>query len=564
MKSSITGLHWLIVAGLLMGLFSALTAFSSTEGSLGAAVDSLQGIVEMPRPGEVEPMALRKGDGVNPWESVKTGQQSKVLLRWAGDVWASLGEASAVFLSYTEGARGKAPDIQIIEGIARATSAVNSGSPAAPYSVTTPLVSVEPEEPGRPTDFIVEVYDAATTVISVIEGRVIVRDIPGESSRSWTVPQCSAVYVKQGAKDFDLYKVGADSLEKLVEATTVPGTLVARTIACEPAREPVRSVERITEKTVQYVDVCSIADPYPYHGYRVLPPRAAGGPIVIIIPGCGRWVIPYSYYQAWHAGPDFVEVIVRQVFLDRVMHHDRFYMAEMQARRMELERAAYLASAAGNFGLLQSSRREMDDLRLRQGWLQTRMGRYEAETARLKGKSHGFPGGTNSATGLYKGISSALLTHENAGAQADFQRHIKKQVELQSQFAGVVGGRVGEIRADMAAAKSPQERLAFRKNLDEVMTQLSAGKAFIPEKDRKLGSLVSKLAAEKDPERAEKLRDELRTDMGRLPVRRDRDHVGSEQLVKLTGGLSRVADPAKRMDFEKQAKELQESIQKRK
>ncbi|MFH0824913.1 MAG: hypothetical protein V2B18_19340, partial [Pseudomonadota bacterium] len=265
-----------------------------------------------------------------------------------------------------------------------------------------------------------------------------------------------------------------------------------------------------------------------------------------------------------HAGPDFVEVIVRQVFLDRVMHHDRFYMAEMQARRMELERAAYLASAAGNFGLLQSTRREMDDLRLRQGWVQTRMGRYEAETARLKGRSHGFPGGTNSATGLYKGISSALLTHENAGAQADFQRHIKKQVELQSQFAGVVGGRVGEIRADMAAAKSPQERLAFRKNLDDVMTQLSAGKGFIPEKDRKLGSLVSKLAAEKDPERAEKLRDELRTDMGRLPVKRDRDHMGSEQLVKLTGGLSRVADPAKRMDFEKQAKELQESIQKRK
>ncbi len=151
---------------------------------------------------------------------------------------------------------GDRDTVQVIEGIVRVATGQSPRS-IAPYSVVTPVASIEPASFNEPVDFIVEVYDPSTTVITVVAGDLKVSHLKGGAPMGTTVSRCQTVYIEEGKDRLEVMESSPDDVTRLVRSTTIPGAIAVAADSCvkDITVEPPPAVPRHAETapSVTYV-----------------------------------------------------------------------------------------------------------------------------------------------------------------------------------------------------------------------------------------------------------------------------------------------------------------------
>ena len=369
----------LVLALILLMTFSGFANAQNAE--LRATVESLQGTAQALTGEEPTQEELRTGSLVRPWDSVSVDEKSKLLLSWKNGLLGSIGELSDVSLASEETQGQEVPSIQVIDGIFRFTSQPQR---VAFFSVNTPLVSIYPAT-DEPVDFSVEVYTPESTLVTVFSGQVMVRKLNGEET---VVPACHNILIEEGKNTSDLVAIRPDDIRRLVEATTIPGTIGANLNECGmPATAEAVPVEppQIAIAPDYYIEDWAAIDESPFFEVSVLPPAAPEADWVAVIPGIGRFVIDIPFA----VDPAIVNIYVQEVFFQRGVFFCRDYLAGLRLRHRELARLMYLARMTGDINLLRQTQRRLNDLTIRANWAAGRVNRLERRYAAILQQQQG-------------------------------------------------------------------------------------------------------------------------------------------------------------------------------
>ena len=256
----------LVLAFWLLICFSGFA--NAQDAELRATVKSLQGTAQVWTGTDPTQEELKIGSFIRLWDSVNVGEKSKLLLSWERGLLASMGELSTVSLASEPRDGREVPSIQIDSGIFRfATQQMQT----APFSVNTPLVSIYPAT-DQPVDFSVEVYTPESTLVTVLSGQVIVTKLNGEQN---IVPSCHNLLIEEGKNTPDLLAVPPEDINRLVEQTTIPGTIVGTANECNiPATAETLPLQppQIAIAPDYYIGDWDTTDEYPAFEVSILPP----------------------------------------------------------------------------------------------------------------------------------------------------------------------------------------------------------------------------------------------------------------------------------------------------
>ena len=97
------------------------------------------------------------------------------------------------------------------------------------------MASIQPESYDQPVDFIVESYDPSSTVVTVVTGRVKIRNLTVTPSTEQIVSSCQNVYIEEGKGKPEPLSVPPEDLKRLADASTISGTIAANFDACGAA-----------------------------------------------------------------------------------------------------------------------------------------------------------------------------------------------------------------------------------------------------------------------------------------------------------------------------------------
>ena len=195
-----------------------------------AVVKAMQGSVDMTMAEAHQPVELKNGDIVHIRDTIATNAHSKLLLKWKSGVLTSLGEQSSVLVSQREAQGGPVNVLNMTKGVLRVSKPRGCGK-VTPYRVTTPEASIEPLNFDEPVDFIVDVRSPTMSVITVISGPVRINNLSVAQPMVLAVSACHTVFVNQGIQQPKVFGSDSGTLGKLVNRTTIPGTL-AMNFAC--------------------------------------------------------------------------------------------------------------------------------------------------------------------------------------------------------------------------------------------------------------------------------------------------------------------------------------------
>ncbi|MBI4962701.1 MAG: hypothetical protein HY913_05430 [Desulfomonile tiedjei] len=577
MHSLIGAGHKHIVAAVLTAVLMAIswscppTSLSQSGGGPSATVAAIQGEGEVTLEGREESQKLRSGDTVQAWNSISTGENSRLFLNWDNGVGTSMGDFSSLFLSRGQTATGESDIFQVVEGIVRVATGRSGG--AAPYSLVTPVALIEPAAFDQPADFIVEVYDSSTTVLTVVAGDLRVSNLSTGDSKEQIVSQCQTVYIEQGKARLEALASSLEDVNRLIGQTTLPGTILATKEPCAIAAEvqPAPLPPRVTQPEPlttyaypstpeYYVEDWDEYDFYPYEEITVLPPRPGIG-CVIVVPGIGEYVIPLSYFDGWVYDPGVVVVWARRFFLERLVYNDWDYLRGLRARQRHLHHAMYLAQLGRNPALLRQARNELDFLNLRTNWLGGRLRRLEGRVAGLQHQEQQLAPRLPRGLNLNNALAQSFTSPANLAAMNKLQQRLRTDREVQNRLVNVAGNELAGLRSQLAREKDPQKRLALRNDLARFRSDVAEGKLPISPKQSDLRNLVTQLSKEKNPNSQEKIQKQLLGRLDRTEAARMPEALDPTRLTALKQDLTKFPNPAKRSDLENQVTQLQQSVQ---
>jgi len=542
----------LLLALLLLIIFSGFANAQNAE--LNATVKSLQGTAQgLTGPDDTQE-ELRTGSLVRPWDSVSVDEKSKLLLSWGNGLLGSIGELSDMSLASEETQGREVPSIQVISGIFRFATQQKR---ITPFSVNTPLVSIQPAT-DEPVDFSVEVYTPETTLVTVLTGQVKVKKLNGEET---VVPSCHNILIEEGKGIPDLLAVPPEDINRLVQATTIPGTIVANLNECGiPAMAQAVPVEppQIAIAPDYYIEDWSDIDEYPFFEVSVLPPAYQGADYIAVIPGIGRFVVDIPFV----VDPAIVNIYIQEVFFQRGVFFCRDYLAGLRLRQRELARMVFLARTTGDMNLLRQTQRRLDDLTIRANWAAGRVNRLERRYAAIlqqqQGLSTRLPRGAN-LSGI---ISASLNSPANSASGRKFQDRLHSDVNVQTRLANMAGQEIGNLRQRIANEPNLGKRLAMRQELSRIQGDVASGKALIPRNQGQVDTLVKQLVKTQDPDKRGQLENQLAGQLRRYETPESRDFAARE-LASVKRDLSKIPSQQGREVFQKRAAALEQSIEAR-
>ncbi|MGA8831903.1 MAG: hypothetical protein WB554_09875, partial [Desulfomonilaceae bacterium] len=292
-----------------------------------AVVKAIQGDANMVVDRDKGPTKLAVGSMVDAWNTVSANGNGKLLLKWKTGILNSIGASSSIFLATKDTDRGPADVIEMTEGLLRVTRDGGGGA-ITPYMVVTPAASIEPVNSEEPVDFIVEVYIPTTTVVTVVSGNIRVRNLTLTRPADTVLSSCQTVYVEDGTPKLEPLASSAEDLNRLVDGTTIPGTIVANLDICPVTPSQQRTDERRVSPGSRYAESSSYSDyefedwesqdVYPYDEIRVLQPEPGVGSVVIL-PGVGRWIIPIDAFTGWRFDPAVIGIYARRLIMDNII-----------------------------------------------------------------------------------------------------------------------------------------------------------------------------------------------------------------------------------------------------
>ncbi len=211
-------------AVLVVSLLVCLPGASFAD-DIGTAA-AMSGSAKIRKGDQPELADIKKGDPVALGDTVQSDEASKILLKLNDGSFNSLGEQSEIYL-YDFAKEGPAEFYggDLSAGIARFIKKLPQTDPPSSYTVTTSTASIEVEPTERAADFVVQVFNEKQTTVTVIWGRVIVKNIREELTEERIVESCQQVDVDADKNPSPVVSVSSRTLKDLIELTTIPRTL---------------------------------------------------------------------------------------------------------------------------------------------------------------------------------------------------------------------------------------------------------------------------------------------------------------------------------------------------
>jgi hypothetical protein len=547
-------LRKLVLAFLLLIGFSG---FANAQGAeLRATVKSLQGTAQVLTGTDPTQEELKTGSSIGLWDSVNVGEKSKLLLTWEGGLLASMGELSTVSLASEPRDGREVPSIQINSGIFRfATQQMQTG----PFSVNTPLVSIYPAT-DQPVDFSVEVYTPETTLVTVLSGQVIVTKLNGAQN---VVPSCHNLLIEEGKDAPDLLAVPPEDINRLVEQTTIPGTIVAASNECNiPATAETVPLQppQVAIAPDYYVGDWDATDEYPPFEVSILPPVYPAADYIAVMPGIGEFVIDIPY----QVDPAIINVYIQRFFCRRGIIFYRDHLAGLRLRQRELAGLMYLARMTGDMNLLKLSQRRLDQLNIRADWAAKHINKLDRRFTALERQQLNFSTRLPRNADLSNIISKSINSPRNLAADRKLEDRLSSDLNVQTRLGNMAGEEIGNLRSRIAKEPNLGKRLAMRQELSRIQGNVASGQALVPKNQQQVDTMVRELAKADNPDRRAQLEDKLAGQLKRYDTAGSGDLATQESLAALRRDSNRIPNAQARELFQNRAASLQQSIEARK
>ncbi len=535
-----------------------------------ATVQALHGDANVTVDRDQEPTKLAVRSLIDAWNTVTTNENGKLFLKWETGMLNSIGGSSSIFLAPRETDRGPVDAIEMTEGILRVTRQSGKGA-VTPYMVVTPGASIEPADYDEPVDFIVEVHVPKTSVVTVVSGNVRVKNLTLNPPAETVLSSCQTLYVDEGKPKLEALASSSEDLRRLVDETTIPGTIVANLEVC-PVNSPQQRAEEPRDSPGQRYAESSPSsnydfedwesrDVYPYDDIRVLPPEPGVG-CVVILPGVGRWIVPVGVFAGWRYDPSVMEVYCRHIVLDNMIYSDQYYLEDLRLRQRQFRDLVYLAQISGNRRMLWDAQRQLANVNIQENWTNRRLSGLEKHLGRLQQEQHKFARKLPSAANLFQAVSNSLNSPRNLKVVQNFRDKMKTDLGVQNQLAGMAGKELTDLRSQVARERNPQKRLALRDELSKISKGVDQGKLPIPAKQPQIKQVVQRLTKEQDPKKIQNLQKQL-GGLTKSDTPRTADILTQDNLASLKQGLDKFPNPQKRNDLQAQFVQLQQSVEQR-
>ncbi len=535
-----------------------LPGLAHSEGSVAAVAQNIQGEATEYQAGYKSIVKLSQGSKIEPYSVINTGTKSKLMLRWSEGFFSSMGESSSISSAGERGS-GPADQIQMIQGIARFTSDKDVTNPSFDHTVTTPTVSIRPDEANQPVDYVLEVDDSSTTILTVLTGKVRVTDNTGGTPVEHVYESCRTVYFAQGKKP-DVTTAYSDAVASMVAQTTLADTLPAPLACPTGMAEQVAPSGPITADLSPYmldyyVDN-SYVDFYPYNEIECYPSDEGG--YTAVFPDIGYWDIPYYY----PVSPAIVQIFVNDYLINQAIYINQQFITNLSHRERHLRRTIDVATRAGDLALAARAQNRLNLLEAREGWakhqregLQRRLNNLQTESARFRGQ---VPSGTD----LTRTIADSFASPRNAGLARKFQDRLNNQLGLENRLTGFGQKQIEGLQGKLATIHDPSQRLALRNQLVSMKQNLAQGKIPITAQEKSIGALAQKLGKEQNPSQHLVLQDQLLSSLKEsAPGAGATSLLNHDTLSSLKHRISQVPNRALQRDLTNKVTSLERATQ---
>lgn len=566
-KSLIAAVAVAIILG-IGWLFLQPTPVSAAV-TTAAVVSAIEGkaAVTGKEPGEQVP--LEQGIRVEPWQTVSTEDKGKVMLRWEHGLVGSLGGFSSALLASMSDRGREIPNIQVLDGLVRVATEDRAGKDTSSFVVTTPMAAIRPEgPPGQPIDFIVEVYEPSTTVITVISGSLKVTKLKGQQPKEEVISACSTIYVEENKSAFDKISLSREDLQKLVDQATISGTMYAQLDSCPlaPAVPPTARREvrprYAPVPEYEYIDEYMVYD-YPWDDIRIISTPTYRDGIVCFIPGYGRYIIPYTLGYA--VDPGIWQVYVQFAFADRALYYDRIYYNDLIYQRNALNNVLYLAGTTGNYGLWWDTRRQLRYLDIQSRWAAARINNLERRVSALENDQRRFSRQVPSQVNVANVIANSFNSSVNRNVIQQFENRMKSGLAAEKRLAAATGQELLDFRSRLSGERDPQRRQELRTQFAQVRDQLDKGKIPVSAKQGDVKRLAEQLTKAGDPSDRAKLQQQLVGQLAqRAPKTTPEQLLSPDKLKPLQKSVATFPDARKRPELEKAFAQVERSVAERK
>jgi hypothetical protein len=529
---------------------------------------AVKGDAYIPSSEEDEKKFLRDGDSIAPWQTLFTDTDGFLLLSWNTEILTSIGPDSNIFLSSREVDGRTMADLQLIDGQLRVAPDENRMSHSLSYTVTTPSAMIWPDSQNGPVDFVVEVHDPSTTIVTVLLGTVRVKNLSIEDAPDQSIDPCNTVYVAEKSPKYEIRATSAEDVQRLIQDTTIPNTLHARGETCAPASATTGYVQEEPEyqyfaPDYTYVDTESIGVTYPYREIRVMPPHVAGGEFIVVLPGIGQWAIPYAVYRRWNAGPSAIAVCVRRLLIRRTLYDDFRYRRYLAIKEHELSSALHLAQMARDTETIYQLQRRLDYIRIRQHWMERRIHNMQRRIRTLEAENRQVFRRGPSTANLFNLVSDSFNSTRNLAIAQRFRQMNQDAIQSRNQLAGVASAELVNLRSRLARERNPAARRALSREIRQARRAIREGRLPIRTNQRDVARMVKELNKTTDPGKRSNIRAKLVKDLGEPAFVRSKDLVTQDKISRLERKLSTYQSPRHRELLDRRAKKLRKAVRER-
>jgi hypothetical protein len=493
---------------------------------------------------------VKQGASVGPYKTISTDSGGKVMIEWGPGLSSSAGEVSSFF--YTSEQDGSLR-IDLMEGIFRTSQGADSGQPGAAFSVVTPTASVGPALAGEPADFVAEVYDSSSTIVSVLGGRIKVKNV--DTGEEKVVESCQSVFISQGKQGVDPAPVSPEVMNQLVSASTIGDSMPVVGPYCPPPAPayagPPPPETLSAYPGPDYVEEPDLFDSYPWDQVQVIPPPYPGEDYVAVLPGIGTWYIPMPVDYAYPESPTIIQNYIQQTIIQQNINIYRVIFSNIRIRANHINNLIVLGRRTGNRALLARATDQLRDLRTNRQLTRQRLAGLERRAGLIGDRIRGRD---NRIAGV---INDSLRSSRNSAVAQHLNRRLTNAATVNNGLAKLASNELGQIQKQLAQQRDPTQRLALRSRLDDVNKSMAQGKVPITKADVQVANTVNQLSKTKDPHQLAEIQDRLARQLGPQSGQMDQQTVTGDQIQQLRNSLSKTENKPQRQELANRLSELE-------
>lgn len=233
--------RWIFLLALALTVFLLAAVSWASDGEI-ARVGATQGDAKIQRAGEAQYKKLDKNAPLYLMDFLATGRGAKIWWKGAEGAWSpysevthgSLGENTVFgFAGFQKIGTATKFVGKVNKGIVRFIKRLPMTDPPSTFSIATPTAWIDVAATERAADFVVETIEESRTTITVIWGKVRVRNIMDQAKEERILTSCQEVDVEKDREPSEIRWVSSDTMKNLIKRTTIPDTLPTDVPSCE-------------------------------------------------------------------------------------------------------------------------------------------------------------------------------------------------------------------------------------------------------------------------------------------------------------------------------------------